>query len=137
MFSGRDATLSVAGSVAGFNGVGSVRGQQAFAIRLACNGAADARDAVALVLDYEPAESLSARGVLANRAGDDAAAGVGIQILDDRGQPAPPGRDIDTRALPLGERRLRFSFSARYYQTRATVTAGRVRGLANFTIDYP
>lgn len=124
-------------SAASFTGVGSVLARQAFAIELACSGADDARDRVALSLDYDTVPGLAEQGVLRNDAARPGARGVGVQVLDANDQPAPPNHDLEPRALANGRSFERFLFSARYYQTDAEVEAGPVHATARFTITYP
>ena len=120
-----------------FSATGSTAGSTPFSIRLACQGVEDARDRVSIAFDYTSAEGLASSGVLTNTASNEAASGVGVQILDNAGQAIAPNVPANARPLVNGPSRPGFNFKARYYQTRDTPTAGRVRATARFLIAYP
>ena len=124
-------------SITMFEAPGSTAGQTPFEIALSCNGIEDARDRVAITLDYSAAGALADRGVIANAATRNAARGIGIQVLDGAETPAPPNTPVDIRALRLGRTRSTLSFAARYYQTETAPSAGQVQAMARFMIVYP
>ncbi|GEM_PF-4408628 len=124
-------------SITTFEAPGSTAGQTPFEIALSCNGIEDARDRVAVTLDYSPAGALADRGVIANAATREAARGIGIQVLDAADKPAPPNKALDTSALRLGRTQSTLSFAARYYQTETAPSAGQVQAMARFMVVYP
>lgn len=73
-------------------------------------------------------------GVLDNTAGAGNAAGVGIQIFDKDGSALDLGTASQAVTLIKGDNTL--NFSADYYQTAATATAGNVDTTATFNITY-
>ncbi|WP_333012604.1 fimbrial protein [Kluyvera sichuanensis] len=74
-------------------------------------------------------------GVLANTAGAGSATGIGIQIYDNTGAALDLGTESATTKLINGNGNT-LNFSADYYQTADTVTAGSVDTTATFNITY-
>lgn len=124
-------------ALSGFSATGNTAGSTPFSIRLACQGIEDARDRVSIAFDYTPAQGLSSSGVLSNAAADEAASGIGVQILDNAGRSIPPNTPANAKPLVNGPSRPGFNFKARYYQISSAPTAGRVRATARFLIAYP
>lgn len=120
-----------------FSATGNTAGGTPFSIRLACQGIEDARDRVSIAFDYTPAQGLASSGVLSNAAADEAASGIGVQILDNAGRSIPPNTPANAQPLVNGPSRPGFNFKARYDQTSNAPTAGRVRATARFLIAYP
>ena len=73
-------------------------------------------------------------GVLDNTSGAGNAAGVGIQIYDKDGSALDLGTASQAVTLIDGDNTL--NFSADYYQTADTATAGSVDTTATFNVTY-
>ena len=73
-------------------------------------------------------------GVLDNTSGAGSAAGVGIQIYDKDGSALDLGTASQAVTLIDGDNPL--NFSADYYQTADTATAGSVDTTATFNVTY-
>ncbi|MDX7987256.1 fimbrial protein [Xenorhabdus sp. 12] len=111
-----------------FSGINSTAGEKPFDINLDCN----ARTPIGIVL--KATSSGSTDNVLAAEQGNDAAEGVGIQVLY-QDQPV-----IFDSLIKLGISELGYysiPFKARYIQTAGHITAGKVNATATLYINYP
>lgn len=111
-----------------FSGIGSTAGETPFDITLECNS--NAR------VDLEiKGQTVSGNNqVLAINHTDDAAKGVGLQILRN-GAPFYLGNKINALdTTQLGQNSI--SFLARFYQTEANIMPGDVSAIAQFTVSY-
>ncbi|WP_260513536.1 fimbrial protein [Serratia fonticola] len=116
-------------SKSAFHGVGSVTARRPFQIDLNC----DPGTKIAVTLNGL-AGSSDAIGVLALNPDEGKASGVGVQILQQNapirlGTAIPIGisHSMGTYTIP---------FSARYFQSKDTVTAGSANSTATFTMTY-
>lgn len=113
-----------------FAGVGSTAGEQSFTIPLDC----DAGTKVNVTLDGSQ-DSSGATGVLAlDSSSDTVASGVGLQLLH-KSQAVTLGKPIALGAV-VSDGVYSIPLVARYYQTRAIVTAGQANSTATFTLTY-
>ncbi|WP_422526543.1 fimbrial protein [Serratia fonticola] len=116
-------------SKSAFHGVGSVTARRPFTIDLNCD--AGARVAVTLVGTTGSNDTI---GVLELNPDTNKASGVGVQILQ-QNTPIRLGTAIKTGvAHSLGPYSI--PFSARYFQTKDSVTAGTANSTATFTMTY-
>lgn len=131
-------------SKSGFTGVGSTQGEQPFDIDMRCNGgdnniASVEQGIIGVSFDFQPygtnLEVIENSAPASQRAG-----GVGTQLVST----LSGGNNSIAKGelLPLGQvssgQTINFKvpMKARYYQAAPSVTAGKVRGMATFTIDY-
>lgn len=131
-------------SKSGFTGVGTTQGEQTFDIDLRCNGGDNNTSTVeqgliGVSFDFQPygtnLEVIENSAPVAQRAG-----GVGTQLVS----MLNAGSNVIAKneLLPLGQVNsgqtvdFKIPMKARYYQASPSVTAGKVRGMATFTIDY-
>ncbi|OMP91467.1 fimbrial protein [Raoultella terrigena] len=112
-----------------FGHVGKTTGDTPFALRLDCNSAVH----VTLRVDGNEAPTTREQGVLINDAANNRAKGVGIQLLY---QHLPLKLHQEMQMGVATEGLYAIPLSARYYQTRAHVTAGRVTSVATYTLAY-
>lgn len=113
-----------------FTGTGSVSGQTAFNLQLTCSGKSN----LAITLATSNPQA-GVPGVVAPTSGTGYAQNVGVQIPDGSGRPATFGT-----AIPAGQPTngpYSVPFSARYYQTGANVSGGKVTATATYTLTYP
>lgn len=80
------------------------------------------------------------KGVLLNKATNNPASKVGIQILDSRLTPIPLGKDIsgytqNTDKVALSPN-VSLAYNARYYALEGNVTAGEVEATVQYSIVY-
>lgn len=113
----------------GFTGAGSVSGQTPFNVQLTCTGKTD----LAITLATGNRQT-GATGVIAP-GGTGFAQNVGVQILDGSGNPVTFGTPISAGQTANGT--FSVPFYARYYQTGAYVSAGKVTAIASYTLTYP
>lgn len=129
---------------AGFKGVGSTQGEQAFDLNILCNGGKnptgyEESNKISLSFDYNLAANTS--NVLANDAPVATRAnGVGVQLLSKYNNQNKV--IVKSEKLALGTLKSNQSIqynipmTAQYYQTQATIRAGKVRSMATVTIEY-
>ena len=119
-------------------GVGSVAKQKDFWLKLTCNGGNTTDQKLNLTFTYTPDSLAGANGVMKNTTGTGYATGVGVQILKDDATTKVKNGDklsvatINRNTASNPELKLK----ARYYQTEAQVTAGKVFTTATVTISY-
>jgi type 1 fimbria pilin len=113
-----------------FSGQGSTTGTTPFGLQLTnCPGSLG----VYITLDTANPQS-GATGVIAP-SGNGYAAGVGVQILGSDGTtPVAFGSPINTGTTTSSNYTI--NLNARYYQTGASVSAGPVRAVATYTLNY-
>jgi len=113
-----------------FSGIGSTSGDKVFNIVLTCESIAN----ISVAFNAN-ADNSAAPGVIAinSSSGVATAKGVGIRLLL-RGKPIPLGTPVaieNPASTPSA-----YSFTAQYYQTSNTVTAGQADSTATFTLTY-
>jgi len=113
-----------------FTGMGATTGQTPFNVQLSCKTGANL--AITLATANQQAGTTS---VIAPTTGSSYAGNVGVQILDGNGNPITFGNAISEGATTSGAMNL--PFYARYYQTAAGATAGKVAATATYTLTYP
>ncbi|KRG69439.1 fimbrial protein [Stenotrophomonas terrae] len=124
-----------------FNGVGSRAPSRDFDITLDCQGSnlAQYQNRIGIRLDAAQ-DSSNLPGVLPVAAATDAAAGVGIELVQRVGSSEKPvqfSQNIELGTSVAGASTLQLLLRARYIQTRAgRVTPGKANGAATFTIQY-
>ena len=116
-----------------FTGVGSTAGSRPFDIKLNCSAGVAANNNVFLRMDATPDPS-GQQGVLQVTQGAGAATGVGIQVLDGNSTGVRFGEDA--LVGPSKDGSYVVPFTARYFQTAPTVTAGPANGMATFSLNY-
>jgi len=117
-----------------FKGRGTTTGDRSFSIKLNCKAGQNAQNTVYLRMDATPDPS-NEQGVLKITQGSTGTAtGVGIQVVDNQSVPVKFGEDALVGSSKDGDYVL--PYTARYYQTGASVTPGRADGAATFTLDY-
>lgn len=120
---------------ASFTGVGSTAGDTGFQLALTCQ----AGTTVNVSMRSGTADAAHV-GVVNSANGSGFASGVGVQVLDRNGTPMPIGGGsggstrVAVGVSPSGT--MRIPFSARYFQTGAPVTAGKVSATVTFTLTY-
>lgn len=118
-----------------FKGRGTTTNERAFDLTLNCRKGVGVPNTIQMWMDAtrDPAGD---PGVLRITGGG--ATGVGIQVRDRQGNPvkfrSEGGSPMDLGPSPEGP--LIVPFTARYFQTAGSVTAGRADGTATFTIEY-
>lgn len=129
---------------AGFKGIGSTQGEQAFDLNILCNGGKnqtgyEESNKISLSFDYNLAANTN--NVLANDAPVATRAnGVGIQLLSKYNNQNKI--IVKSEKLPIGTLKSNQSIqynipmTARYYQTQANIRAGKVRSMATVTVEY-
>ncbi|CDL80133.1 fimbrial protein [Xenorhabdus cabanillasii] len=108
-----------------FKNIGDTAGGRSFEINVQCKGSPNAN------ITWEPGKT-DTNGVI-NADATSSATGVGIQILDDKSNPVKFGEQQDLGTINSSKI---LSYTAKYYQTSNTVTAGSVNATATFTVDY-
>jgi type 1 fimbria pilin len=116
-------------STTALGSVGATAGTTAFNISLNCTGAAGM--SVSLELDANGTAS-GIQGVLTPTSGS--SAGVGVQVLNQANTAVTFGTAVSEGTTPVGQ--MNIPFSARYYQTAATITPGTLAASATFTLTY-
>ncbi|WP_257624544.1 fimbrial protein [Variovorax boronicumulans] len=116
-----------------FRGLGTSAAERSFNIQLNCRIRPGGLNTVMLRMDAQT-DTPATPGVLSLTAGTGTARGVGIQILDGSKVPVKFGETADVGPAKNGSYVL--PYTARYYQTATTVTAGQANGTATFTLDY-
>lgn len=118
-----------------FRGKGSTAAERQFSIKLNCQSGLGVQNMVLLRMDAVQDPS-NEPGVLRITQGATpvTAAGVGIQIIDDKQTPVKFGNDAEVG--PSKDGSYIVPFTARYYQTGDKIEAGRADGTATFTIMY-
>lgn len=114
-------------------GQGTSAAERNFNIQLNCRIRPGGLNTVTLRMDAQT-DTPATPGVLSLTAGTGAARGVGIQVLDGSRAPVKFGENADVGPAKNGSYVL--PYTARYYQTAATVTPGQANGTATFTLDY-
>ncbi|TAM97453.1 MAG: fimbrial protein [Rhodanobacteraceae bacterium] len=112
-----------------FSGAGTTTGQTPFNVQLTCSG----RVNLAITLATSNPQA-GAAGVIAPTSGPGYAQNVGVQLLDGSGNPASFGTAISAGQTANGP--FNIPFSARYYQTGANASAGKVTATATYTLTY-
>lgn len=118
--------------VDGFSSVGYTSQSKDFNIALTCNREAN----ISISLNGNQSSESSNTSVLAltNSGGQGTASGVGVQILYNN-NPLVLNQSIALKKTD-GNVKETFPFSARYYQTKSTVTAGDANATATLNITY-
>lgn len=114
-----------------FNGKGSTPSEsftQSFTLPLTCN----AGTSVGMKMEGDIYDA--ARGVFNTSGGNNAATGVGIQLLYNN-QPMPLGSEVNVGSSAAGGS-FSVPFKARYYQTGDRITSGTANGMLSFTLTY-
>lgn len=83
---------------------------------------------------FDGAADSNVNTILALTQVDGVATNVGIQLMDNKGAVVPLFTPSSAYALTAGDNNL--DFTARYYATAATVTAGPANSTSNFTVTY-
>lgn len=116
-----------------FKGAGSPAAvERTFDIELHCRAGVGTQNHVYLRMDATPHPV--GKGVLRLAPGS-TAGGVGIQVLDGKGQPVRYGDEVKVVESQIDGIH-KVPFTARYYQTADRVEAGVAQGTATFTLDY-
>lgn len=106
-----------------FKNIGDTAGGRSFKINVQCKGSPNAN------ITWEPGKT-NTNGVI-NADSTSSATGIGIQMLDDKGNPVKFGEQQALDSINYSK-----SYKVRYYQTSNTVIAGSVNATATFTVDY-
>ena len=129
----------------GFTGVGSTQGEQSFDLNILCNGGEnptgyEEKNLISLSFDYQT-EGTNTQVLRNLEPNATKANGVGVQLLWNY-------NNNQNRVIGLGDKlelgtvksnqtiEYNVPLTARYYQTNANVTAGKVRAMATVTIEY-
>ncbi|GED23655.1 fimbrial protein [Halomonas halmophila] len=121
-----------------FEGVGTTNTERTFDIGMQCNGPNYGEAFLDLRFEYTPHPEGPA-GTIALEETNDAASGVGIQLLDRRDNSTIENMEaVEVGTLVPGDngRILSLPLKARYYQTQANVEPGRTKATAEFVIEY-
>ncbi|WP_218657203.1 fimbrial protein, partial [Acinetobacter baumannii] len=129
---------------AGFKGVGSTQGEQTFDMNILCNGGINPtgyEEKNLISLTYDFTQDGTNNQVLANTAPtSEKANGVGVQLLwnyQNKNQVIKKGDKLALGTLSSNQTlQYNVPMTARYYQTAANVTPGKVRAMATVTIEY-
>jgi len=116
-----------------FTGVGTSAGSRAFNIQLNCSAGVAANNTIYLRMDATSDPS-GQPGVLQIAQGANAAAGVGIQVLDGKNAPVKFGEDA--LVGPSKDGTYVVPYTASYYQTAPGVTVGAANSAATFSVLY-
>lgn len=94
------------------------------------------RKANTLMIQVDPVRSPidAATGVLSLETGAGMATGVGVQLLDENGNPRALSTPVLVSQALVDP--IKITFGARYLQTATTVTAGKANAVATYTITY-
>ncbi|MDN3524554.1 fimbrial protein [Halomonas sabkhae] len=121
-----------------FEGVGTTNTERNFDIGMQCTGPNYGEAFLDLRFEYAPDPDGPA-GVIALEETNDAASGVGIQLLDRRDNSTIENMEaVQVATLVPGDngRMLSLPLKARYYQTQANIEPGRTKATAEFLIEY-
>ncbi|WP_167796643.1 fimbrial protein [Serratia proteamaculans] len=121
------------------SGVGSTSTAKDFAIALSCDTAVSGAFKVMMQLDGTPATGLATQGVLAlkDAGGKGVAGGVGVQVLNrTTSSPVTFATPWLVGNFPMSSSLINVPFSARYYQTAASVTPGTANSSMTYTLSY-
>ncbi|MCG9494165.1 fimbrial protein [Acinetobacter pittii] len=129
---------------AGFTGVGSTQGEQTFDMNILCNGGINPtgyEEKNLISVSYDFTQDGTNNQVLANTATtSEKANGVGVQLLwnyQNKNEVIKKGDKLALGTLSSNQTiQYNVPMTARYYQTEANVTAGKVRAMATVTIEY-
>ncbi|WPP56768.1 fimbrial protein [Acinetobacter pittii] len=129
---------------AGFKGIGSTQGDQSFELNILCNGGInptgyEEKNLISLSFDYQQdgtntqvLKNLEPNATKAN--------GVGVQLLwnyQNKNQVIGLGNKLELGTVKSNQTiQYDVPLTARYYQTAANVTPGKVRAMATVTIEY-
>lgn len=115
-----------------FSGIGSTPKSQDFTVGLQCNSQAN----ISASLNGEQSADTSDDSVMAltNAGSANVATGVGVQILYN-GTPLKIGSAVSFGTAEANVQKL-YPFTARYYQTKETVSAGEANTTATLNITY-
>lgn len=129
---------------AGFKGVGSTQGDQSFELNILCNGGKnptgyEEKNLISLSFDYQQdgtntqvLKNLEPNATKAN--------GVGVQLVwnyKNKNQVIGVGNKLELGTVQSNQTiQYDVPLTARYYQTAANVTPGKVRAMATVTIEY-
>ncbi|MBB1628495.1 hypothetical protein A9974_24975 [Achromobacter sp. UMC71] len=117
-----------------FRGVGSTTASKDFQVIVNCQASPNGiENTVSLTMDAT-SDTSNAPGVLGIDSGTGTATGVGIQVLDNDGQPVTFGQPRQLGQSKDGDYLV--PFKARYYQVANTVTGGKADGRATVTLTY-
>ncbi len=121
-----------------FRGIQSTAGDTGFAITLNCSESVTESGNIARVtvrLDG-PRDPAGSEGTLSTASANncDCATGVGVEITDETGTAITLGKARSIGKTSNGI--IQANYRARYRQTSATINAGKVRAIAEFTIAY-
>ncbi|WP_430392295.1 fimbrial protein [Dyella sp. 20L07] len=122
-------TLPTLSSTA-FAGIGTKAGRTAFNIFLNCPASANVS-----VTMTSPGQSSTIAGLINPTTGTGYATNVGVQLLDQNTNAIPWGTAVSYGKVTAGTN-IPLQFYAQYYQTAATIGAGKVTGTATFTMTY-
>ncbi|QGH63927.1 fimbrial protein [Serratia proteamaculans] len=132
-------STGVNGSSGFGSGVGSTSAAKDFAIALSCDTAVSGAFKVMMQLDGTPVSGLAGQGVLAltNAGAGGVAGGVGVQVLlASTSTPVTLAKPWQVGSYPTSSSLINVPFSARYYQTAATVTPGTADSSMTYTLSY-
>ncbi|NDI86812.1 fimbrial protein [Undibacterium crateris] len=115
--------------VSALTGLGSAAGNTAFALSLNCQSGSTVKVTMSTA---NPSATFA--GVVQPTTGAGFASGVGVQIQDGAGVPVTFGLKAPVGLSPNGV--LSIPYSARYFQTAASVSAGNVAATVTFTMNY-
>ncbi len=118
-----------------FTHVDSTAGQTPFHIQLNC-ASSGTKVFVTLAASSQPAGFNPDTGVIANTANNDSAGGIGVQILKANGTTSVTFGTAFNTGTTTSSSSYTIDLFARYYQTGATVTAGNVKAVATYTLNY-
>lgn len=113
-----------------FGSLGSTAGQTPFNVQLNCS----ASSPLSITLSPSSPPYAGASGVLTNTTGGGYAQNVGVQVLDNNGNPISFGTAISVGPTINGV--FNIPLQARYYQTGTPVSAGQVTATATYTLTY-
>ncbi len=126
-----------------FKGIGSTQAEQAFSMTILCNGGANPTDymeknIISLSYDFTP-EANTQNAIKNIAANGSKAEGVSTQLVwDGPNKQVINNKDKFHLGTVNSNQTIEYQIpmTARYYQSGATVTPGKVTGLATMTIQY-
>lgn len=128
----------------GFTGVGSTQGEQSFDLNILCNGGEnptgyEEKNLISLSFDYQT-EGTNTQVLRNLEPNATKANGVGVQLLwnyNNQNRVIGLGDKLELGTVKSNQTiEYNVPLTARYYQTNANVTAGKVRAMATVTIEY-
>ena len=128
----------------GFTGVGSTQGEQSFDLNILCNGGEnpkgyEEKNLISLSFDYQT-ECTNTQVLRNLEPNATKANGVGVQLLwnyNNQNRVIGLGDKLELGTVKSNQTiEYNVPLTARYYQTNANVTAGKVRAMATVTIEY-